>query len=177
MSASDIYWPYVALSVGGVAALPFLYYLALRRWTWIAFIAALANLVIVVLNGAAPIRGLVDPNYVGYGFGFLTAGQGIEVTLIAGALVIASTLSAWIAIRNRAGPAMLVVAATSAFHLVNVGFSLIDGIRAKPEDVTVQFGEYLTVPHTVAIPALVAFLILPFLLAIPWALQRTIETE
>lgn len=177
MHADDIYWPYVALATGGVAALPFLYFLAQRRWTWIAFVAALANLVIVVLNGAAPVRGVMDPDYVGYAFGYLSADKGIAVTLLAGALVAASALSSWIAIRNRSGAAMLIVAATSAFHLVNVGFSLLDGIRAKPEDVTVQFGEYLTVPYTVAIPALLTVLVLPFLLAIPWALQRTIETE
>lgn len=72
---------------------------------------------------------------------------------------------------------MLFVAATAAFHVVNVGFPLLDGILAKPEDITIQFGEYLTVPYVVAIPALLGVVLLPFLLALPWAIQRTLGTE
>jgi hypothetical protein len=177
MTVSEIYWPYVAFGVGAAATLPVLYFRLQRRSTWIAYLVALANLVIVFVNGAAPIRGLLDPGYVGYGFGYLTADKGIAVALIAGSVVIASALSASIAIRNRPGATMLIVAATAAFHIVNVGFSLLDTIFAKPEDITIQFGEYLTVPHPVAIPAIIVLVILPFLLALPWALQRAIETE
>ncbi len=177
MSASDIYWPYVAMATAFVVALPALYFARRRRWTWIALIVALANLVIVSLNGAAPIRGALDPNYVGYGFGFLAADKGLAVTAVAGSVLLASALSAWIAMRNRPGAAMLIVAATAAFHIVNVGFPLLDGILAKPEDITIQFGEYLTVPYVVAIPAVIGVILLPFLLGLPWAIQRTFETE
>jgi hypothetical protein len=177
MTVADIYWPYVAFAVGAAATLPVLYFLFQRRWTWLALLVALANLVIVFITGAAPIRGALDPNYVGYGYGFLQADKGLEVTLLAGSVVLASALSAWLAIRNRPGPLMLIVAATAAFHLVNAGFPLLDGIRADPHSIKIQFGEYLTVPHTVAIPAIIALMILPFLLALPWALQRAFETE
>jgi hypothetical protein len=174
MTASDIYWPYVAVATGAVVALPFLYFLIQRRWAWTALLVALANLIVVILNGAAPIRGLLDPNYVGYGFGFLSAAKGIGVTFLAGGLVLASALACWIAIRNRAGPAMLLVAAVCAFHVVNIGFPLLDAIRADPAAITIQFGEYLTVPYQVAIPALVVLLIFPFLLGVPWALRRAV---
>ncbi len=177
MAAAEIYWPYVALATTVAAALPLLYFAVQRRWTWIALVVALANLVIVALNGAAPIRGALDPNYIGYGFGFLAAEKGLAVTAMAGGVVVASALSAWIAMRNRPGAAMLVVAATAAFHIVNVGFPLLDGILAKPEDITIQFGEYLTVPYVVAIPATLGVILLPFLLGLPWAIQRTVETE
>jgi hypothetical protein len=42
---------------------------------------------------------------------------------------------------------------------------------------TIQFGEYLTVPYLVAIPALLALIVLPFLLALPWSLQRMMESD
>lgn len=174
MTASDIYWPYVAVATGAVVAVPFLYFLVQRDWSWTALLVALANLIVVFLNGAAPIRGLLDPNYIGYGFGFLIAAKGISVTLAAGGLVLASALACWIAIRNRANPAMLLVAAVCAFHVVNIGFPLLDSVRANPEEVTIQFGEYLTVPYQVAIPALVTLLIFPFLAGIPWALRRAV---
>lgn len=177
MSASGIYWPYVAFAVGAAAALPFLYFAFQRRWTWIALIVALADLAIVTLTGAAPIRGAVDPDYIGYGYGFLQADKGLAVTLMAGSVVAFSALAAWIAIRNRPGPAMLIVAAVSAFHLVNAGFPLLDNVLADPTRVQIQFGEYLTVPHTVAIPAVLAVMVLPFLLGLPWAIQRTLETQ
>lgn len=177
MTASDIYWPYVAFAMGAAAIVPFVCFALARRWSWIALIVGVANLVVVTLSGAAPIRGYVDPNYIGYGYGFLHADKGLEVTLIAGSVVFFSAISAWIAIRNRPGPLMLIVAATSAFHLVNAGFPLLDGLLADPESVNIQLGEYLTIPHTIAIPAIVALMVLPFLLGLPWAIQRALETE
>jgi hypothetical protein len=177
MAGAEIYWPYVAIATGAVVAIPMLYFLAQRRWTWLALVVALANLTIVLMNGAAPIRGLLDPDYVGFGFGFLTADKGIAVTIAAGALVVISAISCWLAARNRPGATMLVVAATCAFHIVNLGFPLMDTMRAKPEDMTIQFGEYLTVPYQIAIPAIVVLLILPFLLGLPWALRRAFATD
>jgi hypothetical protein len=96
---------------------------------------------------------------------------------MAGSVVLLSAISSWIAIRNSPGPLMLIVAATSAFHLVNAGFPLTDGLLADPKNVEIQFGEYLTVPYTVAIPAILAVMVLPFLLGLPWAIQRTVETQ
>jgi len=177
MTAADIYWPYVAIAIGIVAAFPTVCFALARRWSWIALLVAVACLAIVFMTGAAPIRGLVDPNYVGYGYGFLRAEKGLEVTLMAGSVVLFSAISSWIAIRNRPGPLMLIVAATSAFHLVNAGFPLLDGLLADPKNVEIQFGEYLTVPYTVAIPAILAVMVLPFLLGLPWAIQRALETE
>jgi hypothetical protein len=178
MHASDIYWPYVALATGTVATVPFLYFLTLRRWTWIGLIAGIANLFVVFLNGAAPIRGLLDPNYVGYAFGMMSAEKGLEVAIMAGMLVVASTIAAWDAVRNRPGFfGMISVAGMSALHVVNLGFPMLDTIRSDPAQMTIQFGEYLTVPYLVAIPALLALIVLPFLLALPWSLQRMMESD
>ena len=177
MTASDIYWPYVAVAVGAAAAIPFVCFALARRWSWIALIVGLACLAVVIVNGAAPIRGAREPNYIGYGYGFLRAEKGLEVPLMAGSVVLLSAISSWIAIRNRPGPLMLIVAATSAFHLVNAGFPLTDGLLADPKNVEIQFGEYLTVPYTVAIPAILAVMVLPFLLGLPWAIQRTVERQ
>ena len=178
MNVSDIYWPYVALATGIVATIPFLYFLTQRRWTWIGLIAGVANLVVVFLNGAAPVRGLVDPNYVGYAFGMMSADKGIDVTMLAGMLVVASAIAAWDAVRNRPGFfGMVTVAGMSAVQLFNIGFPLLDAIRSDPSQMTIQFGEYLTVPYLVAIPAIIALIVLPFLLALPWALSRMVETE
>jgi hypothetical protein len=156
MTASDVYWPYVAFAVGAVATLPFLY---------------------LLMNGAAPIRGALNPNYVGYGFGFVTADKDFGVTIAAGALILASAVAAWLAVRNRAGLSMLVVAAVCLFHVVNIGFPFADAIRSDPTQMRIQFGEYLAIPYAVAIPAIAALLILPFLLAVPWALRRAFEAE
>lgn len=49
------------------------------------------------MNSAAPIRGFVDPNYVGYGFGLLRADKGLVVTLMAGSGFILSAVCAFIA--------------------------------------------------------------------------------
>jgi len=78
-----------------------------------------AFLLLAAMNSAAPIRGYVDPNYVGYGFGLLHATKGLSVTLMAGGVFLISAVSAFFAARIRRGPAMWIVAvACSAFAVI-----------------------------------------------------------
>jgi hypothetical protein len=177
VDVSGVYWPAVAGATGLVAVVPFLVLGRGQPWLSIARLVGIANLIVVFVNGAAPIRGLLDPAYVGYGFGLLSAEKGLPVTLMAGPLVIMSAVAAWICARNRSGALMLLVAATCVFHTGNIGLPLIESLVRDPASVEMQFGEYFTLPAAVAIPTLVSLMVLPFLLGSAWALSRAFEAE
>lgn len=112
---SHMHWPTFAMGVSGAAVLLLLPALFARRWTWAGLVVAIANLALLSISAAAPVRGLVDPDYVGYGFGWLHADKGLPVTLMAGGIVLGAFVSALLALRNASGPIMLWLAAFDGF--------------------------------------------------------------
>lgn len=128
----------------------------------LGLVVAVANLALLSVNAAAPVRGLVDPDYVGYGFGWLHADKGLPVTLMAGGVVLGALVSALLVLRNASGPIMILLAAFDGFIAFSVGVPLAAQVLADPSKVAIQFGEYLTIPALVAIPLLVLVFVLPF---------------
>jgi hypothetical protein len=77
-------WALFALSIAGVMTAIWILVLAKSRRSLMSIYVSFAFLLLAAMNSAAPIRGYVDPNYVGYGFGLLHATKGLSVTLMAG---------------------------------------------------------------------------------------------
>ncbi len=170
-------WALFAFGVSGVLLL---------AWGWLTFKAkrslasvyvSLGFLILAGMNSAAPIRGFVDPNYVGYGFGLLQAGKGLSVTLIAGSVFLAAAASALIAARNRPGPLMWIVAAVSLVFLVVQGWPWLQGVITDPSQNAIQFGEYLTIPGLVSSLLIALLLIGPFLVGVVWAPRRAMSAR
>ena len=136
-----------------------------------------AFLLLAGMNSAAPIRGFVDPDYVGYGFGMLRADKGLPVTLMAGSVFLASLVCAIIAVRNRRGSAMWVVAIVCAAFIVIEGWPWLRNAVSNPASNMIQFGEYLTIPGAVGTALLGALLVLPFLIGLPWAVRVATGSE
>jgi hypothetical protein len=135
-----------------------------------AFAAGCLNLLIAGLNSSAPFRGLLDPQYVGYRNGLLSASQGVDVLLIAGAVLVCASAAAFIAARNRPGSTMFVVAVIDGAFALNEAISLLRSARGA-RDFEIQFGEFLTIPSDVGL--VINLLILLLLVAtIFWALAR-----
>jgi cell shape-determining protein MreD len=135
---------------------------------------SLGFLVLAGMNSAAPIRGFVDPSYVGYGFGLLRADKGWVVTLMAGSVFILSAICAFVAALNRAGRAMWLVAVTCAAFTVIQGWPWLEGVMTDSSSNAIQFGEYLTIPGLAASALFAVLLALPFLLGAPWASRRAL---
>lgn len=136
-----------------------------------------AFLLLAGMNSAAPIRGFVDSDYVGYGFGMLRAEKGLPVTLMAGSVFVASLVCAIIAVRNRRGSAMWIVAIVCAGFIVIEGWPWLRNALSNPASNMIQFGEYLTIPGVVGTALLGALLVLPFLLGLPWAARLAMRSE
>ncbi|MDO9249717.1 MAG: hypothetical protein Q7U11_24945 [Phenylobacterium sp.] len=171
MDVSQINWAYEALAV--FAALLLVWTLVARRakaGAPAAFVG-LAHLVVAGLHSAAPIRGYLDPGYVGYGFGLLAAESGLAVTVISGAVWVVAVLGAFLALA-RARAAMAFVALSSAAFAVIVGAPLAQDLVNNPAASKVQLGEYLTIPGLAAIGLMLVALVLPFVVGFVWAIGR-----
>ena len=172
MDFTGFNWATYGLTIFGGLIIGWAYTLWRYRPPFIAASIAFAHVFIAGIGAAAPLRGLVDPHYVGYRFGYLHPTVGIETTLVAGSVFLAAVAAAWIVARNARGPAMWFVAATSAFFTLNFGGGWLESTLGRFSDNTMQFGEYLVIPALIATPIMFVVFVLPFLAGVGWAPQR-----
>ncbi|HEY1962680.1 MAG TPA: hypothetical protein VGG69_09690 [Rhizomicrobium sp.] len=165
-------WAAYGLSVIAVLIVSWAYMMWRYRPPLLARIVAFAHLAVAGFGAAAPLRGLVDPHYAGYRFGYLHPRIGIPTTLVAGGVFIASVMSAYLLMRNPRGSPMWFVTVTSAFFALNFGGSWLEGTLGNFADNTMQFGEYLVIPAFIATPIMFVVFVLPFLAGVSWAPQR-----
>src|SRR5215217_3371757 len=107
-------WAVFALSVSAVLVGGWLWLVTRRNWSFAGLYASLGCLIAACFNAAAPVRGAVDPNYVGYQFGLAGSEKGVGVTLVAGAIFLFSALSALLASSRQSGRSLWIVALTCA---------------------------------------------------------------
>jgi hypothetical protein len=166
-----------ALAVSGALALAWIWQVRKGGWAWPGLIASFGCLVAAGFNSAAPFRGAIDPNYVGFGFGLLHAERGLMVTLLAGAILIAGAVSALIAASRREGPALWVVAATCAALTVIIGIPTLIGAIRDPAGNMIQFGEYLTIPGLIGTLLLLLVMTVPFAVGAVWATRAAMRAR
>lgn len=174
MDVSQINWAWVALGVSAVLLL--VWTLVARRakaGAPAAFIG-LAHLVVAGLHSAAPVRGYLDPQYAGYGFGLLSAAGGLPVTITAGAVWVVAVLGAFLAL-SKARAAMAFVALSSLAFAVIIGAPLARDLLVTADTSKVQLGQYLTIPGAAAIGLLLVLLVLPFVAGFVWAGRRALR--
>lgn len=165
-------WAMLALGVGAAAAV--LVAIAARRGDGdrAGLVVAAALVVVVCLNGAAPIRALVDPDYEGFRFGLLAAPIGWPVTIRAGSVLLLSLASALIAVSRRRGPALWLVAATCLSLTVILGAPWAADMVRDPSANIIQLGEYLTIPGVAATALMLGVLVGPLAFGAVWAARR-----
>jgi hypothetical protein len=162
-------WLYFALAVFALAMVAWLAPLRRGNWVWPGLVAGLGCLVTAGLNSAAPVRGLLDPNYAGYSFGLAHAGKGLEVTLVAGAIWLACIASALIAASRTRGGALWLVSATCAALLVIIGWPTLSGALRDPASNSIELGEYLRIPGLLGSAILLALVVAPFAIGLVWS--------
>jgi len=141
--------------------------------TQAGFLASLPHFVLAALQGAAPVRAIVDPHYLGWSFGLLQIERGWPVTVVAGTMFLAAMMCAWLALNARRGPIMYAVATFDAAVLLILGGPLVAIALTNPTSFKIQAGEYFTIPSIAGIILTATILILPLILTMAWALRRT----
>lgn len=174
MDIGQINWAYEALGVSAVLLLVWLVAAFRARAGAPAAFVGFVHLLVAGLHSAAPIRGYLDPDYEGYGFGLLQAAPGLDVTITAGSVWIAALLGAFLAL-SKARLAMAWVAVSSAAFAVIIGAPLVRDVLNNAEASKVQLGEYLTIPGVAAIALLLVVLVVPFVIGVFWAAGRVLR--
>lgn len=163
-------WAYFASGVSVVLVLGWIVAAVRARPAWPGWVAGAALLLVASLNTAAPIRGAVDPNYVGYNFGYLSAERGLMVTLVAGSALVLALAGAFAAL-GRGTIARVVVAIASLAFLVDLGVPLVAGAIKDIDGNVIQFGEYLTIPGAVATALMFVLGVVPFVIGLWWSVR------
>lgn len=153
MSAIDQVWPFAVIAVVVFSIISFT---PVYRWSWMALLAATPSFAIASLEIEIILRGFLEAPH---------QDQGVATAVVRGGLILASCANASLAIRNRPGPAMLIVAAVAAVQFVYIGFPLVDEILADPTAVSLQISGY-DVPYWASIALNVTLGMLVFLLAL-----------
>ena len=169
---SGFYWPAIGMVTGGFAVVAVAAALRRRAWSPASLYVGLGCLMIALLHMVAPFRGSLDPHYVGYSFGLIGLPRGPLVALVAGAVYLLATSAAYVAVRNRRGPAMMLVAAISGIALVSLGGSIVKGALGYGPAFRIELGEYLQLAPAAAIPLALLVIVLPFAVGLPWAVAR-----
>jgi len=170
-------WAYFALAVSALLFVAWVVQVLKRRWSWPGLVASIGCLVTASFNSAAPFRGYIDPDYVGYGFGLVSARPGIAVTLIAGSIFLASAASALIAAGRKTGRPLWIVSATCAALAIIAGLpTTLQAIR-DPAGNAIQLGEYLTIPGWAGSLILIALMAVPFLVGTIWGARGAMAAE
>ena len=170
-------WGLFALAISAVLVAAWIYLLTKRQWSWPGLIASVGCLLVAAFNSAAPFRGLIDPNYIGYGFGLLHAEKGIAVSFLAGPLLLFGALSALLAVSKRTGSALWLVAAFCAMLLIILGIPAVQGMLTDPDANAIQFGEYLTIPGLLATAIYLLLLVVPFIVGLFWASRAALRAD
>jgi hypothetical protein len=162
-------WLIFALAVGALLVGLWLRQVWRRKWSGPGLYASVGCLVAACLNAAAPVRGALDPDYVGYRFGVAAADKGQTVTLVAGSIFLLTAASAWLAASRSAGRELWLVALTCAAMFVIIGVPTLQQSVVDRAGNSIQLGEYLTIPGLVGTAILILLLTIPFAIGAVWA--------
>jgi len=170
-------WAVFALSVSAVLAAIWLWLVTRRNWSAAGLYASLGCLVAACFNAAAPVRGALDPNYLGYQFGLAGSEKGLGVTMVAGAIFLSSALSALLAASRQEGRELWIVALTSAAMFIVIGVPTLQQAVLDPSANVIQFGEYLTIPGMAATAIQILLLAIPFAVGAVWAASAAMASR
>lgn len=160
-------------------------------WLWIALVSNLAywtvfvvllrrhcpgamrtavgvlHLLLAAFFSVAPIRSLIDPDYIGLAFGILRF-EGTSTSLPATLVLVWALACAYLAVAKGAGRSMAWVAAFDLLMATN----LAAGILGPGGSSYIQFGEHLTISGPAAIAIMLVLFVAGPLASGVWAGRR-----
>jgi hypothetical protein len=145
----------------------FFYLLSRRRWSWSALMVGLFHMLFAGVCSVAPIRSLIDPNYIGFGVGVIQF-AGSSAALPAALILSWALFAAWVAVGKGSGRWMTLIAVGDILLSLSLGASILQD-RAGWK---LQFGEHLTIDGYAGAAVLLLLFTLPLVLSALWAVRR-----
>jgi hypothetical protein len=162
-------WFQVALALNVISWAVFCYLLSRRHWNAPALAVGIFHMLFAAVVSVAPIRSLLDPDYIGYGLGVIHFEK--RAVALPAALILGWALAAaWIAVGKGRGRWMRLVMVGDLFFALSMGVSiLLDDSRHWK----FQLGEHFTATGVAGLLILLCFFTLPFIASAIWAASRT----
>ena len=162
-------WFQIALALNVVYWAVFFYLLSRRRWNAPALAVGVFHMLFAAVVSVAPIRSLLDPDYVGYGLGIIHLEK--RAVALPAALVLGWALAAaWVAVGKGRGRWMRLVMVGDLFFALSMGVSIL---LDDPRNWKFQLGEHFTASGSAGLLILLGFFTLPFIASAIWAASRT----
>jgi len=162
-------WFQIALALNVIYWAVFFYLLSRRRWNAPALAVGVFHMLFAAVVSVAPIRSLLDPDYVGYGLGVLHFEK--RAVALPAALILGWALAAaWVAVGKGRGRWMRLVMVGDLFFALGIGVSIL---LDDPRGWKFQLGEHFTAVGVAGLLILLCLFTLPFIASATWAASRT----
>ncbi len=162
-------WFQIALALNVVYWAVFFYLLSRRRWNVPALAVGVFHMLFAAVVSVAPIRSLLDPDYIGYGLGVLHFEK--RAVVLPAALVLGWALAAaWVAVGKGRGRWMRLVMVGDLFFALSMGVSIL---LDNSQNWKFQLGEHFTATGAAGLLILLGLFTLPFIASAVWAAGRT----
>jgi hypothetical protein len=158
-------WFQIALVLNLIYWTVFFYLLSRRRWTWPGLAVGIFHMFFACLVSVAPIRSLLDPDYVGYGVGVLHF-EKRAVAFPAAVILSWALASAWIAVGKGTGRWMKLIMVGDLFMALSMSVSLV---LDDSQNWKFQLGEHFTAAGVAGLLILLCLFTLPFIASAIWA--------
>jgi hypothetical protein len=162
-------WFQIALVLNVIYWAIFFYLLSRRRWNVAALAVGIFHMMFAAIVSVAPIRSLLDPDYIGYGLGVLQFEK--RAVALPAALILGWALAAaWVAVGMGRGRWMRLVMVGDLFLAMSMGISIV---LDRSDNWKFQLGEYFTATGVAGLFILLCLFTLPFIASAIWAARRT----
>ena len=160
-------WFKIAIPLNILYWAVFFYLLSRRRWSWSALAVGLFHMLFAGVCSVAPIRSLIDPNYIGFGVGVIQF-AGSSAALPAALILSWALFAAWSAVGKGSGRLMTLIAVGDILLSLSLGASILQDTAGWK----LQFGEHLTIDGYAGAAVLLLLFTLPLVLSALWAVKR-----
>jgi hypothetical protein len=162
-------WFKIALVLNVIYWTVFLYLLSRRRWTRWGLVVGIFHMFFASVVSVAPIRSILDGDYVGYGLGELHF-EKRAVAFPAAVILSWALASAWLAVGKGRGSWMRLVMVGDLFVALSITVSLVVD---DSQNWKFQLGEHFTAAGVEGLLILLCLFTLPFIASAIWAARST----
>lgn len=162
-------WFQIALGLNLIYWTVFFYLVSRRRWSRPGLAVGIFHMFFASLGSVAPIRSLLDPDYVGYGLGVLHF-EKRAVAFPAAVILSWALASAWLTVGKARGRWMKVVMVGDLFMALSMSVALV---LDDSQNWKFQLGENFTASGVAGLLILLCLFTFPFIASAIWAAKNT----
>ena len=167
-------WLFIGLPLAGLYLAGLVYLLLKKKYNRPLLFFALAHLPYLFVNLVAPFRGLFDPNYAGYAFGWLQLPKGIWVTVVVGAMVLGCLVLISRALLDNMKGLWTFAFVFDGLLSILIALPIFLDVAGNLADFRVELGEYLQISGVWVALLVLGIFTVPTFYACYWAGKKAL---